>query len=89
LPQLNAVRIPAGIDDAAVRKALLERFNIEIGAGLGAFKGKVWRIGLMGYSSRQTNVLVFLAALEQLLAENGHDFKHGSAVAAANGVYAA
>jgi alanine-glyoxylate transaminase/serine-glyoxylate transaminase/serine-pyruvate transaminase len=89
LPQLNAVRIPAGIDDAAVRKALLERFNIEIGAGLGAFKGKVWRIGLMGYSSRQTNVLVFLAALEQLLAEYGHKFQHGSAVAAANGVYAA
>jgi len=89
LPQLNAVRIPAGIDDAAVRKALLDRFNIEIGAGLGAFKGKVWRIGLMGYSSRQTNVLVFLAALEQLLAENGHKFQHGSAVAAANAVYAA
>jgi alanine-glyoxylate transaminase/serine-glyoxylate transaminase/serine-pyruvate transaminase len=89
LPQLNAVRIPAGVDDAAVRKDLLERFGIEIGAGLGAFKGKVWRIGLMGYSSRQTNVLVFLAALEQLLAERGHKFEHGSAVAAANGVYGA
>jgi alanine-glyoxylate transaminase/serine-glyoxylate transaminase/serine-pyruvate transaminase len=89
LPQLNAVRIPAGVDDAAVRKALLERFNIEIGAGLGAFKGKVWRIGLMGYSSRLTNVLVFLAALEQILAELGHKFQHGSAVAAANGAYAA
>jgi alanine-glyoxylate transaminase/serine-glyoxylate transaminase/serine-pyruvate transaminase len=88
LPQLNAVRIPAGVDDAAVRKALLDRFNIEIGAGLGAFKGKVWRIGLMGYSSRQTNVLVFLAALEQILAELGHNFQHGSAVAAANSVYA-
>jgi alanine-glyoxylate transaminase/serine-glyoxylate transaminase/serine-pyruvate transaminase len=87
LPQLNAVRIPAGVDDAAVRKDLLERFGIEIGAGLGAFKGKVWRIGLMGYSSRQTNVLVFLAALEQLLAERGHKFEHGSAVAAANAVY--
>src|SRR4051812_10925367 len=87
LPQLNAVRIPAGIDDAAVRKGLLERFGIEIGAGLGAFKGKVWRIGLMGYSSRQTNVLILLAALEQLLAEHGHGFEHGSAVAAANGVY--
>jgi alanine-glyoxylate transaminase/serine-glyoxylate transaminase/serine-pyruvate transaminase len=87
LPQLNAVRIPAGIDDAAVRKALLERFGIEIGAGLGAFKGKVWRIGLMGYSSRQTNVLIFLAALEQLLAEQDHRFEHGSAVAAANELY--
>jgi alanine-glyoxylate transaminase / serine-glyoxylate transaminase / serine-pyruvate transaminase len=88
LPQLNAVRIPTGVDDAAVRKALLDRFNIEIGAGLGAFKGKVWRIGLMGYSSRQTNVLVFLAALEQILAGLGHKFQHGSAVAAANDVYA-
>ena len=89
LPQLNAVRIPSGVDDAAVRKALLEQFDIEIGAGLGAFKGKVWRIGLMGYSSRQTNVLVLLAALEQLLAKHGHKFPAGSAVAAANGVYAA
>jgi alanine-glyoxylate transaminase/serine-glyoxylate transaminase/serine-pyruvate transaminase len=88
LPQLNAVRIPSGVDDAAVRKALLERFGIEIGAGLGVFKGKVWRIGLMGYSSRQTNVLILLAALEQLLAEAGHRFEHGSAVAAANAVYA-
>jgi alanine-glyoxylate transaminase/serine-glyoxylate transaminase/serine-pyruvate transaminase len=87
LPQLNAVRIPAGIDDAAIRKGLLERFGIEIGAGLGAFKGKVWRIGLMGYSSRQSNVLLFLAALEQLLAEHGHKFEHGSAIAAANAVY--
>jgi alanine-glyoxylate transaminase/serine-glyoxylate transaminase/serine-pyruvate transaminase len=87
LPQLNAVRIPAGVDDAAVRKALLERFGIEIGAGLGVFKGKVWRIGLMGYSSRQTNVLLLLAALEQLLAEQGHRFDHGAAVAAANEVY--
>ena len=88
LPQLNAVRIPNGVDDAAVRKALLDRFNIEIGAGLGAFKGKVWRIGLMGYGSRETNVLVLLAALEQLLAEHGHKFEHGAAVAAANEVYA-
>jgi len=88
LPQLNAVRIPAGVDDAAVRKALLDRYNIEIGAGLGAFKGKVWRIGLMGYASRETNVLLLLAALEQLLAEQGHKFDHGAAVAAANTSYA-
>jgi alanine-glyoxylate transaminase/serine-glyoxylate transaminase/serine-pyruvate transaminase len=87
LPQLNAVRIPNGIDDAVVRKGLLERFGIEIGAGLGAFKGKVWRIGLMGYSSRQANVLVLVAALEQLLAEQGHRFEHGAGVAAANTVY--
>src|SRR3954447_20186615 len=87
LPQLNLVRIPNGCDDAAIRKGLLDRFGIEMGAGLGAFKGKVWRIGLMGYSSRQTNVLLFLAALEQLLAENGHKFQHGAAISAANEVY--
>src|SRR6185503_5156984 len=87
LPQLNAVRIPAGVDDAAVRKSLLERFGIEIGAGLGAFKGKVWRIGLMGYGSRQANVLALVAALEQLLAEQGHRFEPGAALAAANAVY--
>jgi alanine-glyoxylate transaminase/serine-glyoxylate transaminase/serine-pyruvate transaminase len=88
LPQLNAVRIPAGVDDATMRKALLEQFGIEIGAGLGAFKGKVWRIGLMGYASRQNNVLILLAALEQLLAQHGHRFEHGAAVGAANAVYA-
>lgn len=87
LPQLNAVRIPAGVDDAAVRKTLLEQFNIEIGAGLGAFKGKVWRIGLMGYASRQNNVLLLLAALERLLAQQGHRFEPGAAVVAANAVY--
>jgi alanine-glyoxylate transaminase/serine-glyoxylate transaminase/serine-pyruvate transaminase len=87
LPQLNAVRVPEGIDDAKLRKALLERFGIEIGAGLGAFKGKVWRIGLMGYASRQSNVFALLAALEQLLAEQGFRFDCGSSLAAANGVY--
>jgi alanine-glyoxylate transaminase/serine-glyoxylate transaminase/serine-pyruvate transaminase len=89
LPQLNAVQIPPGVDDLAIRKSLLERFGIEIGAGLGAFKGKVWRIGLMGYASRQANVLLLLAALEQLLAENVHKFDHGAGVAAANAVFAA
>ena len=89
LPMLNAVRIPEGVDDAAVRSGLLERFGIEIGGGLGAFKGKVWRIGLMGYGSRPTNVFVLLAALEQLLAEQKHRFEHGSSIAAATAVYAA
>jgi len=88
LPMLNAVRIPAGIDDLAVRRALLEEFGIEIGAGLGDFKGKVWRIGLMGYGSSARNVLVLLAALDQLLARQGHHFERGAGVAAANDVYA-
>lgn len=87
LPMLNAVRIPAGVDDAAVRGALLNRSGIEIGGGLGAFKGKVWRIGLMGYGSRASNVLLFLSALEQLLAEQGHKFDHGASIAAANEAY--
>lgn len=89
LPMLNAVTIPAGIDDMKIRGGLLNRFGIEIGGGLGAFKGKVWRIGLMGHASRQSNVLTFLGALEQLLAEQGHRFDHGASVAAANEVYLA
>ena len=88
LPMLNAVRIPTGVDDAAVRSALLNRFGIEIGAGLGAFKGKVWRIGLMGYGARPANVLLFLSALEQLLGEQGYSFESGASIAAANAVYA-
>ena len=87
LPMLNAVRIPDGVDDAAVRRELLARFGIEIGAGLGDFKGRVWRIGLMGYGSRAANVLVFLAALEQILAQSGYRLAGGASVAAANAVY--
>jgi alanine-glyoxylate transaminase / serine-glyoxylate transaminase / serine-pyruvate transaminase len=63
LPQLNAVAIPGGVDEAALRARLLTRYNLEIGAGLGALAGKVWRIGLMGYSSRPENVLLCLSAL--------------------------
>ena len=87
LPQLNAVWIPAGADDVATRKMLLERFGIEIGSGLGEFKGRVWRIGLMGYSCRANNVLLFLAALEQCLLAQGLRITEGAAVAAANRVY--
>jgi alanine-glyoxylate transaminase/serine-glyoxylate transaminase/serine-pyruvate transaminase len=87
LPMLNAVRIPPGIDDLQVRRELLQRFGIEIGAGLGAFKGQVWRIGLMGYGSRAANVLLVLSALEQLLAEQGQVFDHGASIAAANAIY--
>ncbi|MGH7144182.1 MAG: pyridoxal-phosphate-dependent aminotransferase family protein [Planctomycetota bacterium] len=67
LPQLNAVKIPTGVDDAAVRRQLLDEFNIEIGGGLGDFTGKVWRIGLMGASSTPNHVDMLLAALTQLL----------------------
>ncbi len=64
---LNAVRIPEGVDDLAVRKQLLERFNLEIGGGLGDLKGRIWRVGLMGYSSTENNVMLFLGALKKLL----------------------
>lgn len=67
LPQLNAVYIPQGIDDAAVRKQLLEQYNLEIGAGLGALAGKAWRIGLMGFGARAENVALCLKALESAL----------------------
>jgi len=67
LPTLTTVRIPAGIDEAAIRKALLHDYNIEIGGGLGELKGQVWRIGLMGYSSRKENVLLLLSAIETLM----------------------
>ncbi|GIW79025.1 MAG: alanine--glyoxylate aminotransferase [Gemmatales bacterium] len=87
LPQLNAVKIPGGVDDASVRKRLLAEFGIEIGGGLGDFKGKAWRIGLMGYSSRANNVLLFLSALEQCLLSAGLKISAGAAVAAANEVY--
>jgi alanine-glyoxylate transaminase / serine-glyoxylate transaminase / serine-pyruvate transaminase len=65
--QLNAVSVPPGIDEAAVRKRLLTDFSIEIGAGLGPLKGKVWRIGLMGETSRPENVETLLAALGEIL----------------------
>jgi alanine-glyoxylate transaminase/serine-glyoxylate transaminase/serine-pyruvate transaminase len=87
LPQLNVARIPAGADDLTTRKRLLTEFGIEIGGGLGDFKGKVWRVGLMGYSSRPNNVLLFLSALEQCLMVQGVKITPGAAVAAANGVY--
>ena len=87
LPMLNAVSIPDGVDDGWVRSQLLDRFGIEIGGGLGAFKGKAWRIGLMGYGARPANVLLLLAGLEELLAEQGHGFTAGASIAAANSVY--
>jgi alanine-glyoxylate transaminase/serine-glyoxylate transaminase/serine-pyruvate transaminase len=67
LPSLTTVRIPQGIDGNAVRQRLLEEYNIEIAGGLGELKGKVWRIGLMGYSSRRENVALLLAALKASL----------------------
>jgi alanine-glyoxylate transaminase/serine-glyoxylate transaminase/serine-pyruvate transaminase len=80
---LNTVRVPAGVDEAAVRRTLLTTYNIEVGAGLGPLAGKIWRVGLMGASSTPQTVLQFLAALEGALAMNGHDVPEGAGVAAA------
>jgi alanine-glyoxylate transaminase/serine-glyoxylate transaminase/serine-pyruvate transaminase len=87
LPQLNAVKVPAGVDDLTVRKMLLSDFGIEIGGGLGEFKGKVWRIGLMGHNSRPKCVLLALAALEQCLRAAGYKFEAGAGTAAAIKAY--
>lgn len=81
---LNTVAIPDGVDDAKVRAALLNEFNLEIGGGLGPLKGKVWRIGLMGESSTAANVLFVLHALERVLPECGYAVTPGAAVAAAS-----
>lgn len=67
VPSLTTVRIPDGVDDVGIRQHLLQDYNIEISGGLGELKGKVWRIGLMGYSSRRENVTLLLAALKDLL----------------------
>jgi alanine-glyoxylate transaminase/serine-glyoxylate transaminase/serine-pyruvate transaminase len=71
LPVLTTVRIPVGVDDMEVRKALLQRYSVEIGGGLGDLRGKIWRIGLMGESSKPENVLLILSALGALLREAG------------------
>lgn len=87
LPQLNAVLIPDGVDDAAVRSRLLNDYNLEIGAGLGAMAGKVWRIGLMGHACNQRNVLLCLGALDDILSNAKAPIEPGVAVAAARKLY--
>ncbi len=67
IPQLNAVAVPEGCDDAEVRRRLLDDYNIEIGAGLGKMAGRIWRVGLMGCSSSPENVARFLSALQEIL----------------------
>jgi alanine-glyoxylate transaminase/serine-glyoxylate transaminase/serine-pyruvate transaminase len=88
LASLNAVRIPDGVDDARARGRLLEEFGIEIGGGLGPFKGKAWRVGLMGASSTRRNVTLLLGALETILRDAGRRPTPGAALEAAAGSYA-
>ena len=68
LPQLNLIKCPDKTDEASVRERALKDFNLEIGSGLGVFAGKVWRIGLMGYSARKENVSLCISALKECLA---------------------
>jgi len=87
---LNAVRVPDGVDEAAVRRRLLDEFGIEIGAGLGPLAGKIWRVGLMGAGSTLGNILLFLSAFERVLRAGGHRLgSESAAVAAAERVAAA
>jgi alanine-glyoxylate transaminase/serine-glyoxylate transaminase/serine-pyruvate transaminase len=83
LPTVTAVMIPSGVDDAKVRNQLLDEFNIEIAGGFGPIKGKIWRVGLMGYCSQKPNVLLFLAALEKCLLDQGFRVASGAGVGAA------
>lgn len=87
LPTLICVTVPTSIDEGAVRSQLLERFDIEIGGGLGHLKGKVWRIGLMGESSTEANVLTLLNALEEIGIQNGWVSIPGIALQAAASTY--
>jgi alanine-glyoxylate transaminase/serine-glyoxylate transaminase/serine-pyruvate transaminase len=87
LTSLNAIHLPEGIPDAKIRSRLLTEFGIEIGGGLGPFKGKAWRIGLMGASSSRRNVTALLGALESLLGEEGASSGKNAALAAASHTY--
>jgi alanine-glyoxylate transaminase/serine-glyoxylate transaminase/serine-pyruvate transaminase len=89
LPQLNAVSFPDSVDDVAVRMALLNDYNLEIGSGLGVLAGSVWRIGLMGYASNKKNVLLCISALGNVLATQGMQADVSMAVVAAEAVYSA
>ena len=86
LPQLNTVAIPEGVDESKVRATLLSRYNLEIGTGLGDLAGKVWRVGLMGQSSKEEHVTLFLSAMEDALLQQDAAIKTGVALPAARAV---
>ncbi|MGH9816833.1 MAG: pyridoxal-phosphate-dependent aminotransferase family protein [Candidatus Acidiferrales bacterium] len=83
LPTVTGVCVPDGVDDKLFRKQLLDEFSIEIAGGFGPLKGKLWRIGLMGYCSQKNNILLLLAAMEKLLLEQGARVPTGAGVGAA------
>ena len=83
LATVTAVMMPEGVDDVKTRRGLLNEFGIEIAGGFGALKGKMWRVGLMGFASQRTNVLLFLASLEKVLLDQGYRTSPGAGVGAA------
>jgi len=89
LPTLTAVKVPNGVNDGKVRSTLLNKYNIEIGGGLGPVAGKIWRIGLMGENATLSNVLTLLSALEEILPKEGYEVARGEGVAAAQRALAA
>ena len=88
LPSLTTVTVPAGVDELRVRRELLQDFGIEIGGGLGPLKGRTWRIGTMGYSCQEKNIILLLAAMEQVLRRQGSEIPPGAGARAADAVYA-
>ena len=82
--QLNAVQVPEGVDEASVRKQLLTDHGIEVGAGLGPMKGKIWRVGLMGATSTRENVVKFVQAFGEILNTGGYANDTAAAVSAAS-----
>ena len=87
-PALNTVTVPEGVDDAAVRKSLLDEFDIEIAGGLGLLAGKIWRIGMLGSGATQANVVYFLSALEVIFKRMGYIERVGGAVSSATRIFA-
>jgi alanine-glyoxylate transaminase / serine-glyoxylate transaminase / serine-pyruvate transaminase len=87
LPTVTSIRVPAGVADSRLRRQLLDEFGIEIAGGIGSLSGKIWRVGLMGYSSQARHVVLFLAGLEKVLLEQGFHVSPGAGVGAALQLY--
>jgi alanine-glyoxylate transaminase/serine-glyoxylate transaminase/serine-pyruvate transaminase len=87
LPTVTSINIPQGAEDVRVRRQLLDEFGIEIAGGIGPLKGKIWRVGLMGYTSQAKHILFFLAALEKVLCDHGFRVPSGAGVGAAIRLY--
>ncbi|MED5578715.1 MAG: alanine--glyoxylate aminotransferase family protein [Nitrospinota bacterium] len=86
-PTLNTISLSEGLDDGAIRKTLLNQFNIEIGGGLGPLAGKIWRVGMMGHGATQANVVYFLSALEVIFKQMGYNEDVGAGLSACTNVF--